>query len=118
MYPAERCCHVAGQGGHVDGGQQTVVDGHEDEAGRHESLWLDAYHAFVARLPAAAVNPEDHGQILRTVWCIHIQVLPFVRRCIRDIPCHTLGVRIGDARDGNEEEAWKVFHRVTKSTLP
>ena len=94
MYPAERGCHVAGQGGHVDGGQQTVVDGHEDEAGLHESLWLDAYHALVARLPAAAVNPENHGQILRAVWCIHIQDLPFVRGRIRDIPCHTLGVRI------------------------
>ncbi len=65
MHPAERGCNVAGQGTHVDGGQQAVVDGHEDEAGLHESLWLDADHALVARLPAAAVNPENHGQILR-----------------------------------------------------
>src|SRR4026207_1537262 len=97
MSPAQRGRDVAGERGHVEGGQQTIVDGHEDEAGLHERLGLDAYHALVARLPAAAVNPENYGQILRAVWCIHVQDLPLVRRRIWDIPCHTLGVSVGDA---------------------
>jgi hypothetical protein len=112
MYPAERGCNVAGQGTHVDGGQQAVVDGHEYEPGLHEGLWLDADHALITRLPAATVNPEDHRQILRALGRIHIQHLPLVRRRIRDIPGHTLGVCVRDASDGDEEEAGKVFHRV------
>ena len=73
---------------------------------------LDADHALVARLPAAAVNPENHGQILRAVGRVHIQHLPFVRCRVRDIPCHTLGVCGGNERNGDEEEARDMFHAV------
>ncbi len=112
MDPTERGCNVARQGSHVDSGQQAVVDGHEDEAGLHESRWLDADHALVARLPAAAVNPENHRQILRAVGRVHIQHLPFVRCRVGDITCHTLGVRGGRERNGDEEEARDMFHAV------
>jgi len=64
--------------------------------------------------PAAAVNPEHHGQILRAGGRVHIEHLTFVRRGVRDIECHTLGVRFGDTRDGDEEQAGEVFHRVLR----
>ena len=62
--PADRLGDVADDRPHVDVRQQPVVGRDEDEALVHERLRLDLHARLVARLPAAAVNPEDDRQIL------------------------------------------------------
>ena len=63
------------------------------------------------------MNPEHHGQVLGAGGRVHIEHLPFVHLAVGDIACHLLGVCFGDPREGNEEKAREVFHRVHASLL-
>jgi hypothetical protein len=113
--PTQRARDVAGDGAHIDDRQQAVVDGDEHEARVHEGLRFEGHHALVARLPAAAVNPEHHRQVLRGGGRVHIEHLPGVSRGVGHIPGDLLSVRNGYARggpDSNAQNADQVFHRV------
>ena len=76
VHPADRLGDVAHDGPHVDVRQEPVVGGDEDEPLVHERLRLDLDVRLVAGLPAAAVDPEDHGQVLRTRRRIDVEHLP------------------------------------------
>ena len=95
---------------HVDVRQEPVVGGDEDEPLVHEHLRLDLDVRLVARLPAAAVNPEDHGQVLRARRRVDVEHLPLVRRLgVGDVALDVLGPRRGD--DGeDDEEGGSVSH--------
>ncbi len=62
VHPAHRLRDVADDVAHLDGRQQPVVHRDEHEACVRERPRLLCHLALVAGLPAAAVNPEDHGQ--------------------------------------------------------
>ena len=66
---------VADDGRHVDARQESIVGGDEDESLVHENPRLDLNVRFVARLPAAAVNPKDHRQVFRLGRRIDIEDL-------------------------------------------
>ena len=65
MHPADGPGDIAHDGRHVHARQESVVGGDKDEPFVHENLRLHLDARFVARLPTAAVNPEDHRQIFR-----------------------------------------------------
>jgi hypothetical protein len=111
VHPAQRACDVAGDGAHLDRRQQAVADGDEDEAGIREGLRLEGDHGLVARLPAAAMNPEHDRRVLRPGRRVDIEHLAFVRRGVRDIAGDALRVRVRHARDRDEKEPQRRFHR-------
>ena len=95
---------VADDGSHVDVRQEPVVRGDEDEPFVHEGLRLDLHARFVARLPAAAVNPEDHGQVFRVFRRIDIEHLTFVRGLgVGDVAFDVLGLGHSHESKGDEE---------------
>ena len=107
--PAERLRHVADDGLHVDVRQQSIVGGDEDEPLVREHLRLDLHAALVARLPAAAVNPEDDRQVLRAWRGIDIEHLPFRRRAgIGDVAFDLLSLRGQSERDDEEQRECAV----------
>lgn len=59
--PACGFSDVAGEGFHVDIGEESVVAGDEHEAFGCEPIGFDADIGFVTGLPSASVNPEDDG---------------------------------------------------------
>src|SRR5688572_4939221 len=89
MHPPDGLGDVAKDGAHVHHGQKAVARGDEDEALVHERLWFELHARLVARLPAAAMNPEDYRQILRTLRRIDVHFLPWVGWfSVRDVPLH------------------------------
>ena len=93
---------------HVNRWQQAVVDRHEDEARVHEGLRLEGHHALVARLPAAAVNPEHHRQVLRPGRRVDVEHLPFVCRAVADVAGLRLGQQIAkSAKNAQKCQKWQ-----------
>src|SRR5436305_1708006 len=59
---------------------------------------------FIARLPTAAVNPEDNGQVLALGRRVHIEGLKFVRVLgVGDVAVDILSLGRGRNHDGDEE---------------
>ncbi len=61
--PAGGFCDVAGEGFHVDVGEEAIVCCDEDKASGGEPIGFGEDVGFVSGLPSAAVNPEDDGFI-------------------------------------------------------
>ena len=61
--PAGGFCDVAGEGFHVDVGEEAIVCCDEDEAFGGEPIGFGEDVGFVSGLPSAAVDPEDDGFI-------------------------------------------------------
>src|SRR5262249_53307063 len=76
--PAQGLRHVADNLPHLDGRQEPVVDGNEDESLFHEHLRLDLHVFLVTGLPAAAMNPEDDRPVLRVRGVVDIEHLKLV----------------------------------------
>ena len=101
--PVNRLRDVADDRFHVDVRQKPVVRGDEDIPFVDEGLRLGVHARFVTRLPAAAVNPEDHGQVLRVFRRVDIEHLTFVRRLgVGDVQFLILGLRHRCEREGDE----------------
>src|SRR5262249_26853763 len=80
------------------------------EALAQEKLRLDLNARLVARLPAAAMNPDDYGQALCLRRRIHVEHLALVRRLgIEDVALDVLGPRVGQQDEGDEKIA-DVLH--------
>jgi hypothetical protein len=97
---------------HVHARQESVIGGDKDEPFVHESLrfYLDAF--FVARLPTAAVNPENHRQVFGIMRRINIEHLTLVRRIgVGDVAFDILGSRFGQDCHGDEKKG-DVIHGV------
>src|SRR5207244_9191026 len=60
VYPVDRLSDVAHDGRHVNARQESIVGRDEYEPFVHENLRFDLNVRLIARLPTAAVNPEDH----------------------------------------------------------
>ena len=78
--PAQRLRDITNDRVQLHVRQQSIVGGDEEESLFHKDLRFELDAGFIARLPAAAVNPEDHGQVLRITRRINIEHLPFMRR--------------------------------------
>src|SRR5205823_3722600 len=78
VHPADGLGYVAKDGAHFHVGQEAVARGDEDETLVRERLRLDLDVRPVARLPASAVNPEDHWQIFRILRRVDVHFLPWV----------------------------------------
>ena len=89
MHPADGLGDVAKDCAHVHVGQEAVARGDEDEAPVRERLRLYLKVRPVARLPAPAVNPEDHRQFFRTLRRVNVHFLPRVGWLgVGDVPLH------------------------------
>jgi hypothetical protein len=112
MHPADGLGDVANDGRHVHARQEPVVCGDKDEPFVHESLRLNLDTRFVARLPTAAVNPENHRQVFGIMRRINIEHLTLVRRIgVGDVAFDVLGSRFGKENDGNKKME-DVIHGV------
>ena len=81
-------------------GHEAVVGRDEDEALVHERLRLLLHVGLVARLPAAAVNPEDDRVVLALGRGVDIERLPLVLR---------LGVGDVTAAPPSRAESYSVY---------
>src|SRR5207237_8624395 len=89
MHPADGLGDIAKDWAHVHVGQEPVARGDEDEALVRERLRLYLNARLVARLPAPAVNPEDHRQVFRTLRRVEVHFLPWVGWIgVGDVPLH------------------------------
>src|SRR5260221_645446 len=110
MNPADGPGDVAHDRRHVDAREESVVGGDKYESLVYENLRLDLDAGLVARLPTAAVNPEDHRQVLRITWRINIEHLARVRRIgVGDVAFDVLSPRFGQDRE-SEEQRGELFH--------
>ena len=100
VHPAQRLGDVSNQDLHLHVGQQSVVRRDKDEAAFGEHARLDLHVGLVARLPAAAVNPEDDREILRSVGRVNVKNLTLVGRIgVRDV-----GLEILCPGNGHEQQ--------------
>ena len=100
--PADRLGDVAGH--LLDAGlrQEAVVGRDEDEALLHERLRLHLHVGLVARLPAAAVNPEDDRVVLALPGGEDIERLALVLRLgVGDV---TMNLWLVSESRGGEEQ--------------
>ena len=108
--PADRLRHVASH--LLDAGirQEAVVGRDEDEALVHERLGLHLHVGLVARLPAAAVNPEDDRVVLALPGGEDVEGLPLVLGLgVGDV---TMDLRLAsESRGGEEQEHQDNSHR-------
>ena len=103
VHPADGLGDVADDGPHVHVRQEPVVGGDEDEPLVRERLRLDLDVRLVARLPAAAVNPEDDRQVLRLLRGVDVEHLPLVSLLdVGDVALDVLGPHLGG--DGEDDE--------------
>src|SRR5688572_12012874 len=127
VHPADRLGDVVKDGGHLHVGQEAIARRDEDEALVYESLRLDLDVGPIARYPAAAVNPEDHREILRTFGRVDVHPLPRAGWLgVGNVPLHIdLGWR-GDAlglrqrwcerckgQEGEKRGKW--FHKLNRA---
>ena len=99
MHPAQGPGYVSNQDAHFDMRQQAVVCRHKDEAAPGKHTRLDLHVRLVSRLPAATMNPEDDGEILRPIRRVDVEDLSLVGRIrVRDVGCQILPVRDGQER--------------------
>lgn len=78
MHPGEGVGDIGNDVFHDDIWQQAVIDGDEDEALVGEKLGLEVDAGFVARLPTAAVNPKQHGQVRGVGGGVDVEHVAFV----------------------------------------
>ena len=92
-----------------DVGQEAVVGRDEDEALVHERLRLLLHVGLVARLPAAAVNPDDDRVVLALGRGVDIERLPLVLRLgVGEV---TMDLRLlSESRGGKEQKSKDVSH--------
>jgi hypothetical protein len=108
--PVDGLCDVADDGFHVDVRQDSVVRGDEDIPFVHEGLRLGVHARFVTHLPAAAMDPEDHRQVLCVLRRVDIEHLTFVRGLgVRNVAIDVLGMRHSHESEG-DEEIREFFH--------
>ena len=95
---------VADDGFHVDARQEPIVRGDEDIPLVHERLRLGMRLRLVTPLPAAAVNPEDHRQVLGVFRRVDVEHLTFVRRLgVGNVAFDVLAARRGHEGEREEE---------------
>jgi hypothetical protein len=105
--PAQGLGDVPNQDLHLHVGQQPVVCRYKHEAALGEHTGLDLDVGLVPRLPAAAVNPEDDGQILRLLGRVDVEDLALLGSVhVRDVGLEMLCLRGG----GKQEEHDCGFH--------
>ena len=103
--PAEGFGDVAEDGDHLDVGQNAVAGGDKDEAFVGEGLGLGLDAGFVAGDPAAAVDPENDGEVVRALWRIDVELLAGVGVFdVGDVAFGDEGRGLGDVGWNEEEE--------------
>ena len=107
--PAQRLRHIANDRLHVHLRQQAIVGRDKHESPVHERLRLFLHAGFVARLPAAAVNPEDDGVFFAFGWSVDIERLPLVLGL--GVGQVTLDFRLdGQSRGAEDQKHSNRFH--------
>jgi hypothetical protein len=112
VHPAQRARDVVVDVAHRRRRQQPVVERDEEETAIGERLRLVRDHPLVARLPAAAVDPEHDRQPRRVLGGVDVEHLALVAGVVLDVAGHAL--RVGDRRHrpGEQQDAGKALHGV------